>query len=178
MHEQILQSRRGVGGGLYTRFPTTQAVAHFASIYLTSVQARMDEVIKALASMRAEAVRLVTINPDIEVRKSPMIFLDQHEGFEELRDYRLYSRVANGFHKLMARLCGNPALGLFLEILRAYTSETRWGAEFSIMEGDLHVYFGVLKAQAAAIAQGNVSKALVLSHQQAELVAGFLLPVD
>jgi len=169
-HEQLLEVRRGVKGGLYTRHPTGDAVANFASIYLVSAKAKLRDVMLAIAPLRAEAVRLIAASDDVEVRNLPSQYVERHEGFEAVHDYRVVHRVLNGYNKLIAEVCGNPVLTLFLEVMRRFANETRWDAAISTDEQELSEYVRNVRDQARAIRKGDVSNAVNIAHRQAAIL--------
>jgi len=169
-HEQLLEVRRGVKGGLYTRHPTGEAVANFASIYLVSAKAKLRDVMLAIAPLRSEAVRLIADSGDIAARNLPAQYVERHEGFDSVHDYRIVHRVINGYNKLIAELCGNPVLTLFLEVMRRFANETRWDAAISTEEGEISEYVQNVKDQARAISKGDVSSAVRIAHQQAAIL--------
>lgn len=173
-HEQLLETRRGVDGGLYTRHPTGEAVADFASIYLVSAKAELRDVMLAMSPLREEAVRLLASSGDAALRNSPLQYLDRHEGFDAVHDYRIIHRVINGYNKLIAELCGNPVLALFLEVMRRFANETRWDAALATDEAQLSPYIETLRHQARAIAAGDVPRAIEASRQQAGILISWI----
>lgn len=169
-HEQLLETRRGVGGGLYTRRPNGDAVSHFAAIYLIAAKAPLADVMSAVAMMRNEAVRAVAADPDVVVRARLREYMEEQRGFLETRDYRIIQRVVGGYNRLLAQLCRNPVLELFLEVVRKFANDERWDAEFSTDEAATVRYVDYIYEQAEAIASGDVDRAADLAVRQGSVL--------
>lgn len=75
--EHLVTVRRGVGGGYFASSPSSMAVAHMAAIYLQKHQARLDEVISAVAPIRAELARLATRNIGDKTRETLDCFIEK-----------------------------------------------------------------------------------------------------
>src|SRR5262249_1316580 len=68
--EQLLVVRRGIGGGLFGRRPTAEAVSHTASVYLRSQGATYKDMISAQTILGVECARLAAQNPNAEAREA------------------------------------------------------------------------------------------------------------
>lgn len=158
-HEELLQSKRGAGGGFYTRRPTVEAVSHLASIHLFFADAKLVDIYRASAPIRREAARLLAANPSQEVRGALKAFVERHRGFEKLRDVQVNLRVAAGFDKLLAQLCGNPAFHLFLETCRDLGNVTRFPTEQPMGKERAQGWIDYMENLAEAIQQGDSQRA-------------------
>jgi DNA-binding FadR family transcriptional regulator len=108
-HQHIARMRRGPGGGLVVTEPDVAAVIDAAVIYLLRVGARLDELFEArlvieeivteVAPERLDEPGITSIRAQVEDEAAGRI-VDQR-----------------ALHTLLARLTGNPALELFVEML-------------------------------------------------------------
>jgi DNA-binding FadR family transcriptional regulator len=116
--EQLLQVRRGVKGGYIARRPTSQAVAHMASIYLRSREASLDELSRSIAPIGAELARLAASNLDAVSRQALEDFLQRDaEADAEGVGFRAFTKSEREFGQLLGAASRNHVLSLFLDIL-------------------------------------------------------------
>lgn len=117
-HEQILASKRGHSGGFYARWPSIDAVAHHASIYLRVERATTRDVSIAAAHLVEEATRLAALSTDKAVRRRFAQSLKEDRRAQDspqAPDDFVTSEAE--FIDLLGNLCGNPVIKLFVSIL-------------------------------------------------------------
>lgn len=115
--EQLLNVRRGVGGGYFVRRPDSRAVSHIAAIYLKVHDAKLSEIIAAFMPIRIELARLATQCKDKALHAKMKAFLDHENEINDdphLRDFIIGERK---FNAILGQMSGNKALTLFLETL-------------------------------------------------------------
>jgi len=173
-HEELLQSRRGLGGGFYTRRPTAEAVSHLASIHLFFADPKLADVYAATAPIQIEAARLLAANPDPAIRGQLKAFVTRHRGFENYRDVQVNVRVALGFERLVAELCGNPAFHLFLETGLHLANVTRFSTE-NPMGRDREGWMEYMEALAEAVQRGNQKLAAEVTEKHVNALANWRL---
>ena len=116
--EQLLQVRRGVGGGYIARRPTGRAVSHMAAIFLTTRQTNLDEISHSMAPIRAELARLAATNIDDASREAFRDFLKREaEDSGQGGGFRAFARGEREFGQLIGAASRNSVLTLFLDIL-------------------------------------------------------------
>jgi len=117
--EQLLQVRRGVGGGYIARRPTSRAVTHMAAIFLRTRDAGLDELRQAMAPIRAELARLAATNLDDASRQALQDFLQREAAAANVEGggFRAFARSEREFGQLLGAASGNNVLSLFLNIL-------------------------------------------------------------
>jgi len=115
--EQLLQVRRGVGGGYIARRPTGRAVSHMAAIVLTTRQTSMDEISHSMAPIRAELARLAATNIDDASREAFRGFLKREAEDSGQGGFRAFARSEREFGQLIGAASQNSVLALFLDIL-------------------------------------------------------------
>jgi DNA-binding FadR family transcriptional regulator len=115
--EQLLVVRRGIGGGLFGRRPTAEAVSHTVSVYLRSQGATYRDLISTQLLLGTECARLAAENPSQEARQALRDFYK-----ERVKDLARLSaadfvRHTVDFQRSVAELTGSPALRLFVDVL-------------------------------------------------------------
>lgn len=108
-HQHVARMRRGPGGGLVVAEPVVDAVIDAAVIYLLRTEAQLDELFEA----RRIIEELVTAVAPTRVDEAALVELQElvdDEDTGRVRDHR-------ALHSLLARVTGNPALELFVEML-------------------------------------------------------------
>jgi DNA-binding FadR family transcriptional regulator len=117
--EELLVVRRGIGGGLFGRRPTAEAVSHTASVYLRSQGATYRDLIGTQAILGTECARLAAANPDREERESLLGFYDAHLPEAERASVATldFVRATVAFQCVIADLALSPALRLFVHVL-------------------------------------------------------------
>lgn len=116
--EQLLVVRRGIGGGLFGRRPTAEAVSHTASVYLRSQGATYRDLISTQMILGTECARLAAGNPDAAARAELASFcgtvLHDRGTAPGMLDF---IRASVEFQRRVADLARSPALRLFVHVL-------------------------------------------------------------
>lgn len=169
--EQILEVRRGVGGGLYIRKPSEGIVLRTVDLYLTARQTPFHEIVRATIPLRVEAVRNVAANPDAAIRGRPLALLEGSQAafFESEGD--AFARAATDFSELLAELAGNSTLTLFNRVLLTYGHRYPYGVTFTPLR--CRKYATTLKDAAIAIANGRADEAAIAIRHGMEQLAGW-----
>lgn len=116
--EQLLEVRRGVGGGYIARRPTSRAVAHMAAIYLKTRGTGLEDVLSSIVPVRAELARLAAVNLDEESRRTFTEYLKTEiDQMAEGGHYRAFLQGERAFSHVLGAASRNPVMWLFLEIL-------------------------------------------------------------
>jgi GntR family transcriptional repressor for pyruvate dehydrogenase complex len=116
--EQLLQVKRGVGGGYVARRPTSRAVAHMAAIYLRTRGAGLGEIVQSVEPIRTELARLAAAELDEESRADLLDYLRREaESVAEGLSFRAFLKGEREFGRVLGRASRNHVLSLFLEIL-------------------------------------------------------------
>lgn len=117
IQEQLLTVRRGMGGGYFARAPKAHAVGRMAALYLRYHRATPGEILTAFTPLRMELARLAVHDADPAARDELAAFLAHEDAVERYTSFREFITQERTFNLLLARLGGNQALGLFMEIL-------------------------------------------------------------
>lgn len=116
-HEGLLVVRRGLGGGLFGRRPTEEAVTHVASVLLRSQGTTYGDLVRTLHYLSSEAAQLAAQNPDRAARERVARFYDEHLPPGPTVTGADFIGIAGGFHVAIAECSGSPALLLFVQVL-------------------------------------------------------------
>jgi GntR family transcriptional repressor for pyruvate dehydrogenase complex len=122
--EGLLTVRRGIGGGLFGRWPSRDAVTHMATISLRSAGTTYGDLIRSLAFLSAEAARLAAANSNPTSRARVIHLVDLAGGWPKGRPASATEaqQRAAAFHELVAELAGSPALKVFIGVLIALSA--------------------------------------------------------
>jgi GntR family transcriptional regulator, transcriptional repressor for pyruvate dehydrogenase complex len=115
--EQLLVVRRGIGGGLFGRRPTAEAVSHTASVYLRSQGATYRDLIGTQLLLGTECARLAALNPDREARDHLRDFYKERVRDRDHVSAQDFVHHTVDFQRRVADLAGSPALRLFVDVL-------------------------------------------------------------
>jgi DNA-binding FadR family transcriptional regulator len=111
--EGLLTVRRGNKGGFFARVPTSEAVAHVASVFLRSQGAGIEDLTRVNGLVAAEAARLAAANSSVEARRILSGLVEQadraHDG--SIAD------AALAVNRYIGALSGSPTLTLFMMVL-------------------------------------------------------------
>lgn len=115
--EQVMQVRRGPGGGYFTARPDVSAVVHMAAIWLQLQNAKLSDILVSTSAIRAELAFLAARNIDEEGRAELLRFLEEDRAIED-RDYsfQTFAKAELRQNRLMAAASGNPVLALYMQI--------------------------------------------------------------
>ncbi len=116
--EQLLVVRRGIGGGLFGRRPTAEAVSHTASVYLRSQGATYRDLISTQLLLGTEAARHAAKNPDREAREALRTYYTERVTDPQHVSAIDFVRYTVEFQRRVASLSGVPALRLFVDVLQ------------------------------------------------------------
>jgi GntR family transcriptional regulator, transcriptional repressor for pyruvate dehydrogenase complex len=164
--EQLLVVRRGIGGGLFGRRPTAEAVSHTASVYLRSQGATYTDMISAQLILGVESARLAAEHGDPEQRAALRDFYKERVRDREHLGAADFVQVTVDFQRRVAELAGSPALQLFVDVLmdlsegsaavqRTYTDQARQLQTFTRHEAI---------AQAIAAGDGRLAATRMRKH--------------
>lgn len=124
--EQLLEVRRGVGGGYFACRPNSRAVAHVAAVYLRSRRTRLVEILQAVQPIRVELAKLAARSRNQEARQRLRQFLEHEQRVDEAQiRYKDFVRAEREFGRLLGELSGNHVIALFFEILYDFSSMLR-----------------------------------------------------
>ncbi|WP_236791962.1 FadR/GntR family transcriptional regulator [Amycolatopsis sp. GM8] len=120
-HHSTAYMRRGPGGGLVVTAPEAGAVRRAAALYLRYRRADVNTLVEARRVLELNCLDLVAQrirDPQVVTRLGRV--LDAEVGATKAAGSTRYLR---GFHLELASLSGNPAIGLFAEILMELQSD-------------------------------------------------------
>lgn len=123
-HHNVVEMRRGTGGGLVVTEPEVSAVSGAINIYLERKGVDAVHLFDARSTLELRAVEAATLNLDEdgirELRTMLEVELDQITCLEQGLDGA--KAALHGVHHVIARLSGNPAIALFVESLIEMTT--------------------------------------------------------
>jgi DNA-binding FadR family transcriptional regulator len=113
-HHQVARMRRGPGGGLVVTEPDPEIVRNAARLYLRRTEVRRDHLLEARAALELAAVASATAElTEPGIGKLTAVLHAE----EELHAQGAQLGYSRRIHATIARLSGNPALDLFVEVL-------------------------------------------------------------
>jgi DNA-binding FadR family transcriptional regulator len=175
--EQLLQVKRGVGGGYIARRPTSRAVAHMAAIYLQTRNAGLEEVIRSLEPIRAELARLAATNIDDTGREALREYLEREtQRTAEGTGYRTMIRGEREFGAVLGQASRNDVMSLFLEILYDLAATIR--PEHDIYLGRperIAMYRDRRMRIAEAVLDGDAEVAVLAAHRCSALTTQWMM---
>jgi DNA-binding FadR family transcriptional regulator len=161
--EQLLVVRRGIGGGLFGRRPTAEAVSHTASVYLRSEGATYKDLIGTQLVLGVECARLAAGNPDTTAREELRDFYKQRVRDRAHISTPDFLNVTVDFQRHVAQLAGSPALQLFVNVLMDLSDPDRQRQTFNRHE-----------AVAEAIARGDPKLAAERMRKHLETILNWV----
>jgi len=123
VQEQLVTIRRGVRGGYFARIPTTRGVAHPAAVYLLAHATSMQEIIEAVAPIKAELAVLACRCDDADMRQQLTEFALKALPADHDDLYVTFLRSERNFSRILGRMSGNKVLALFLNILYDFCAQ-------------------------------------------------------
>ncbi|MCF1592545.1 FCD domain-containing protein [Streptomyces muensis] len=167
--EGLLTVRRGQRGGLYTRLPTSESVAHMASVFLRSQGADIEDLTRVNALVAAEAARLAAANPSVEARRTLCDLVEQ-------ADRATGSSVIDAslvISRYIGVLSGSPTLTLFTTVL---SELARGGYAERILSDSSRIDAcrRAHRALARAVADGDQDLAAEVIRKHHERLLGWL----
>lgn len=115
--EQLLDVRRGVNGGFYTRRPTPEAVAEIASVYLRSVRVEPGDLIRAQWVIGGEIAVLAAERGSEEGKRRLQEFVADYQSRSRVGEHKWFHETTIEFARLTATLSGSITLELFSNVL-------------------------------------------------------------
>lgn len=115
--EQLLRTRRGVGGGFFVRRPDPNVVTHIVSQYLRSRDVGLKELSAAIGPLRVEIARLAALSPDEAARAEFAAFLAEEKANDENLDFPAFLMSERRFNRMLGMMSGSVTLSLFFESL-------------------------------------------------------------
>jgi GntR family transcriptional regulator, transcriptional repressor for pyruvate dehydrogenase complex len=117
-HQQLLTVRRGIGGGLFGRRPSGDAVTHMASLFLRSQGATFEALIQTQILLGDACADLAARNPDDAQRaRVANYYAEALPDGPNSGSASQFRELAGGFQTLVAEVAGNPCLTLFVNVL-------------------------------------------------------------
>lgn len=174
--EQLLVVRRGIGGGLFGRRPTADAVSHTASVYLRSQGATYRDLIGTQLLLATECARLAAANPDRQAREELQTYYEERlpavdVGKATTHDF-IHASV--DFQRRVADLAQSPALRLFVYVLMDLSEGS---APIARVYSDAERKRQTLtrhQSIAEAIARGDARLAASRMHKHMEIILNWV----
>jgi DNA-binding FadR family transcriptional regulator len=171
--EGILTVRRGHGGGLYGARPTSEGVAHMASVYLRTRRASFADISRSHGLITTECARLAALDPDPAQRARLLAFVDAEAG----ADRRAHAKARAEWGVLLSELAGSPTLLLFEEVLAAL-ADYRVERPFQLDPDGIARTRAWWRAVAEAVRDGDVERTVAAARVMAETVLSEVEALD
>jgi DNA-binding FadR family transcriptional regulator len=125
-HHGVAEMRRGPGGGLVVAEPDLDAMVRAVSLHLQYAHITSEHVLEARRSLEVDVARLAAqrITPAGKVRLTELLAAEE----QRIKETREHGRPrgdlpSHDFHVLLAELSGNPAIGLFVQMVNRLLGE-------------------------------------------------------
>lgn len=116
--EQLLQVRRGVGGGYFADRPDSSAVAHLAAIVLQVREVQLAQMLHAIEPIRIDLIQLAAINAtEAHIAELQQFLDDDGPLAAEEVGFRHFLRRELKHNDIIGRASGNRVLHPFMKIL-------------------------------------------------------------
>jgi len=172
--EQLVTIRRGVGGGYFSRVPGTRGVAHSAAVYLLAHSTTMEEIIQAVAPIKAELARLACRSTDANLRAA-LIAYAEDEPPEMEHVYRTFLRSERHFSKILGSMSQNKVLSLFLNILYDFVAQIPPELDVYRRHNDrVRAYWRARSGMVRAILDNDEEVAAIFAKRCAMMVASWM----
>jgi DNA-binding FadR family transcriptional regulator len=174
--EQLLVVRRGIGGGLFGRRPTAEAVSHSASVYLRSTGATYKDLISTQLILGTETARRAAMNPNRKAREALVTFYEGRLPTKERGKSSSveFIRATVDFQRHVADLAQSPALRVFVYVLMDLSE----GSDpIARVYGDAERQRQTLSRHvsvAQAIAKGDADLAAKRMHDHLEIILNWV----
>ncbi|MBX3509735.1 MAG: GntR family transcriptional regulator [Hyphomonadaceae bacterium] len=173
VQEQLIEVRRGVGGGYFARRPDIRSVTSIASVYFRSKGTTMAELLLAIEPLRTEIARLATRSDNAAARSELAEFLDRQRRvtLELGRDsYTAFLKSLRDFGRITGDLGQNDPLSLFQSILYDVCAHVRRDEDLYFGRLDrMNAYHELMLRQAEAILARDEELAVLTSTRSAKL---------
>ena len=115
--EQLMDVRRGPGGGYFTTRPDISAVAYMAAIWLQLEHVAIGEILASTSAIHRELAPLAALNIDDDAHAELSAFFEQDRSIGE-KDYgfTVFLKAELQQNNIVGRLSGNRVLHLYLQI--------------------------------------------------------------
>ncbi|MFF3573990.1 FadR/GntR family transcriptional regulator [Nocardia jiangxiensis] len=161
--EGLVTVRRGNRGGFFASTPSVRVVSSSASALLRRQGAHLGHLIAAAELLGPALAALAAQNPSADDRAGIAQFIDDAwtPGVPVTIDHAAETAIAVA--NLMGRICGNPALALFADVLADLVADLQPAVTAQIAQPALDHYAQLIRRGhrelAAAIARGDADAA-------------------
>jgi DNA-binding FadR family transcriptional regulator len=174
VQEQLVSIRRGVGGGYFARVPNTRGVAQSAAVYLLAHGTSMQEIIAAVAPIKAELAVLASQSDDTELHDK-LVEFSQTAVLDEEDLYRSFLRSERSFSRILGALSQNKVLTLFLNILYDFCAQVPADRDVYRNHPErIRAYWTARTGMVRAILARDSQIAAVYANRCAEMVAQWM----
>jgi DNA-binding FadR family transcriptional regulator len=175
VQDNLIEIRRGIGGGYFASVPESGGVSRLAAIYLRAHDVSMEEIVQAIEPTRVEIAKLAARSDNQAARAWLKAFLARDDATPVEGDYRNFLRDEREFGRILGEMSGSPVFMLFLQILYDFTALLRRGEGVFANRLDRVAAYQALRGRMAqAILEGDEEIAVVATHRCAALVNGWL----
>src|SRR5271170_2803134 len=108
--EELLIVKRGLNGGFFSRRPTSDAVAHMASVVLQSEKTTIIDVARTWFLIAEQSARLAALNPDQTLRAQLVGFAAELRAATPKNDRAAAFEASRLFYARVADLASSPTL--------------------------------------------------------------------
>jgi len=115
--EQLMEVRRGPGGGYFTARPNISGVVHMAAIWLQLQHVKISDILLSTTTIRAELAPLAARKIDDEGRAQINAFLNEDRAVDD-KDYEYLSflKAELAQNRMVGDIAGNRVLHLYMQI--------------------------------------------------------------
>jgi GntR family transcriptional repressor for pyruvate dehydrogenase complex len=167
----LIMMKPGPGGGPILLGANPESLGRMQSLHFHLLGASYGDVNDARLVLEPQLARMVAQRPDRDALKPLEDFLAAEVGFDVDSDPE-YAAKAQGFHRLVASLSGNPVLDMLATALQEITLSR---VRHAVLEGpDRHRAVDDHRQIAQAILDGNGPKAeLLMNDHMHHYTAGY-----
>jgi DNA-binding FadR family transcriptional regulator len=168
--EQLIEVRRGFGGGYFATRPTARAVSHMAAIFLQSRAAKLQDIVGAILPVQSEMARLAAVRAGPSERLKLEAYLAEQSALEDSEfAYRDFLRMARTWEILLGEICCNPVLALYLRILIDLAAQLAPDEDIYIGRPErAREFLAHQRKVAEAILDGDPEMAMLASRRSSE----------
>jgi GntR family transcriptional regulator, transcriptional repressor for pyruvate dehydrogenase complex len=172
--EQLLDVRRGVRGGYFTRRPDETAVAQAAALYLSLRRASLKHMLEVTGVLNEMASRLAAASQDEAQREVLRATLDQlRASARSPMDVREFLARGDSLRRAVAKLAGNPFLELFLGIAYLFGGQAANEPIFTGRPDRMAEMEPLQLRMAESVLKGEPEVAAALRHHASQLLNGW-----
>lgn len=166
--EELLVVKRGPNGGLFSRRPTSDAVAHMASVVLRSERIPVIDVVRTWHLIAEESARRAALHPSEKRRAQLLAYVAELRATTPAEDRVATLEAHQRFDERVGDLAGSPTLILFGRVLSTLVRET--GLATLRPQKDPTTWASHMESVARAIRSGESAKAARLARKHGELM--------